>query len=122
MATTHNHQPSFISEKHEMKREKIKLTYATRACTMEEVIRSRNMTLKGSNNDDIGPNGPIGINASSGDRSHANLGWCDKLVDEDSYDKNEDCGLGSIDYGLGEEYALSDDDDEDINSIHSRHD
>ncbi|KAK8572582.1 hypothetical protein V6N12_028635 [Hibiscus sabdariffa] len=85
MATTHNHQPSFISEKHEMKREKIKLTYATRACTMEEVIRSRNMTLKGSNNDDIGPNGPIGINASSGDRSHANLGWCDKLVDEDSY-------------------------------------
>ncbi|KAK8488118.1 hypothetical protein V6N11_057450 [Hibiscus sabdariffa] len=48
------------------------------------------MTLEGFDNDDRGPNGPIGINANGGDGPHANLGWFDKLVDEDSCDTQED--------------------------------
>ncbi|KAK8505091.1 hypothetical protein V6N12_037968 [Hibiscus sabdariffa] len=76
------------------------------------------MTLEGFDNDDRGPNGPIGINANGGDGPHANLGWFDKLVDEDSCDtqednndsqervggENEECGLGLVDANEGGSY------------------
>ncbi|KAK8577999.1 hypothetical protein V6N13_076673 [Hibiscus sabdariffa] len=54
------------------------------------------MILKGSDNDDRWPNGPIDINASGGDGSHVDLGWCDKLVDGDNYDTQEARGKRTV--------------------------
>ncbi|KAK8519730.1 hypothetical protein V6N11_064881 [Hibiscus sabdariffa] len=57
------------------------------------------MTLEGSDNDDSGPYGPIGINASGGDGSHANLGWENEVESEDLSNGKDIDYLDSSDVG-----------------------
>ncbi|KAK8716360.1 hypothetical protein V6N13_043672 [Hibiscus sabdariffa] len=67
-------------------------------------------------NDDNGPNGPSGIDASVGDGPKGvHFGWSDGMVDEDSYETHEDSDDSDW---LGREHLLSDDDE--LNAIGAR--
>ncbi|KAK8512442.1 hypothetical protein V6N12_075021 [Hibiscus sabdariffa] len=61
-------------------------------------------------NDDNGPNGPSGIDENVDDGLEGGqFGWSDGIVDEDSYEFQEDSGDSDR---LGRNHLLFDDDDE----------
>ncbi|KAK8649347.1 hypothetical protein V6N13_130077 [Hibiscus sabdariffa] len=64
------------------------------------------------------PNEPIDMDASGGDGFESvHLGWDDEVVDDGSYESQEN----SSEYNwLGGGHLLSDDDDEEINSIKTK--